>query len=121
MKRALLIAAAAVFPVAAACGACGDSPAAPTDAGADAGADAEADARDARDEPKPCIPQERPAYVPDGWVPWDGFTGCSGMYAPTKDSELPAPFEWEPCDSQVAQPPVGCRQLKAVGSVKRLA
>jgi hypothetical protein len=35
------------------------------------------------------------------------------MYVPTKDSELPAPFEWEACDSQVAAPPAGCRQLKA--------
>lgn len=111
MRRVLLIASAAGVGVAAACGACGDSPATPTDAGA--GADVQADVRDAKDEPTPCTPKPRPSYVPNGWVPWDAFAGCSGMYVPTKESDLPAPFEWEACDSQVVPQLAGCRQVKA--------
>lgn len=94
-----------------ACAGCGDSRVLP-DSGAADGGDASQDAaRDAVPDVVPCVPRPRPSYVPQGWVPWDKFVPCSGMYVPTSAADLPPPLQWEDCGPNVSPPVSGCQRI----------
>jgi hypothetical protein len=81
------------------------------DGGLDASADAAVEAAwDAASEAgPPCTPVPRPSYVPGGWVPYDDYAPCSGLYIPTDPSQLPAPITWQPCEATAGV--AGCRRI----------
>jgi len=95
-----------ILPLVGACNACGTRPAS-SDAG-DAAPDIAA-IPDARPDVPPCTPSPRPSYVPDGWIPYDDFAPCSGLYVPTDASQLPPPIAWEDCS--VPSGVAGCRRV----------
>ncbi len=97
--------------VAAGCTGCSPT-VSPADAGQDAAADIAVDVN-ATDSPiveaAPCTPEPQPAYVPAGWVPYDDYAPCTGLYIPTDVSQLPAPITWMACESSWGVP--GCRRI----------
>jgi hypothetical protein len=47
--------------------------------------------------------------VPSGWVPYDDYAACSGLYVPTNSSQLPPPVTWQPCEAAAGVG--GCRRI----------
>ncbi|CAN5520422.1 hypothetical protein BH09MYX1_BH09MYX1_01150 [soil metagenome] len=93
-----------------ACSACASEPTpARPDASVDASDDSAIDAR--VDATKPCTPNPRSTFVPDGWVPWDGYVPCSGFYVPTTASQLPPALTWETCAAAAKPQIVGCKSV----------
>lgn len=93
------------------CGACTSDPGRPDAAGPDATTDAMPDVRDANVvETAPCQPAPRPSYVPAGWVRYDDYAPCSGLYIPTDVSQLPTPVQWQDCEPAAGVS--GCKRIK---------
>ena len=56
--------------------------------------------------PKPCVPEDVPPEVPEGWVQWLGL-GCEApFYLPPTPEHLPPPINWAPCPLTA-----GCQQM----------
>ncbi|CAN5685235.1 hypothetical protein BH09MYX1_BH09MYX1_61800 [soil metagenome] len=91
-----------------ACSACSSEP---TPVRPDASHDASDGAVDVQNEAAPCAPKARPAFVPDGWVEWNGYAPCAGFYVPTSETQLPAPVKWEDCPSEATPKVQGCRSI----------
>lgn len=36
--------------------------------------------------------------MPPGWVPYDDYAPCSGLYIPTDATQLPPPISWQTCE-----------------------
>ena len=79
----------------------------PTDGGGDAAVDTPSEALP---DVAPCTPAPRPSYVPLGWIPYDDYAPCSGLYVPTAASQLPPPIDWQQCESVAGV--AGCRRIQ---------
>jgi len=91
------------------CGGC-SSPSAPGDAGKDASTDIGAGDVAQETGPTPCKPAPRPTYVPAGWIPYDDYAPCSGLYVPTDASQLPTTINWQDCEPAAGV--TGCRRIQ---------
>ena len=106
MKRSANRYALSALALLADCSACTSAP--PVDAGApDAAIEG---AADVAPEAAPCTPAPRPISVPDGWVPYDDYAPCSGLYVPQSTPQLPPPITWQPCEPAAGAG--GCRRIQ---------
>lgn len=56
----------------------------------------------------PCGPIDRPASVPEGWLPWTEWACKCPYWIPPDEQHMPDPIAWEPCG--IAELP-GCRKM----------
>jgi hypothetical protein len=55
-----------------------------------------------------CGPIEKPAVIPDGWLPWTEWACKCPFWIPPDKDHMPKPVEWEPCGLPGLP---GCRKM----------